>query len=168
MKPIGHMNWNVKALAQSMQITVKEVNEYFQDGRRGSFLMELTLAKVLNGTLSSTGDSFDLTLSGTQKWEIRSLTTRISFANSNNKGKGRVFNEDNFLSKLDSIEGYIVTDLNNFPTVPYYKIDAEVVRTWYLNYKNKKKFSKGQVNETTDGAAEIPLLKMRKLIDQLI
>lgn len=168
MKPLGYMKWNIKDLAQSMQLTVNEVNEYFRDGRRGSFLMELTLAKVLNGTLSRTGDSFDLTLSGTQKWEIRSLTTRISFANSNNKGKGRVFNEDNFLGKLDSIAGYIVTDLNNFPNVPYYKIDAEIVRNWYLNYKNKKKFPKGQVSETTDKAAEIPLLKMRKLLSQLI
>lgn len=168
MKPIGHLIWNIKAISQSMKLTEEEVNEYFKDGRRGSFLMERSLRNALNLRLApSEGSSYDL-IDQDEKWEVRSLTNRIYFSNSNNVGSNRAFKEKDFLKKLKEIAGYYITDLFEFPNVPYYKINSQIVEKWYLNYKAGKSFARGKVKETTDKQANIPREKMLRLINEVL
>ena len=50
-------------------------------------------------------------------------------------GSGRSFEERGFLNKLDNIEGYIVSDIECFPNIPYWKISKETVASWYFNKK---------------------------------
>lgn len=167
MKAIGYLNWNIKALSQSMKLTEDEVKEYFQDGRRGSFLMERSLRNKFSLRLApSEGSSYDL-IDGGLKWEVRSLTNKIYFSNSNNVGSSRKFKEKDFLKKLNEIAGYYITDLFKFPNVPYYKINSHTVEEWYLNFKAKKSFESGKVKETTDKKATIPRIKMLRLIKEL-
>lgn len=169
MKPLSYMNWDIKALSQSMKLTEDEVKEYFKDGRRGSFLMERSLRNELNLRLApSEGSSYDLIDQGNLKWEVRSLTDKIYFSNSNNVGSGREFNEEDFLKKLKEIAGYYITDLFEFPNVPYYKINSQTIEEWYSNYKVKKSFAKGKVKETTDSKASIPRAKMLRLIKEVL
>jgi hypothetical protein len=169
MKPIGYLNWDIKHLSKSMKISESEVIEYFQDGRRGSFLMERSLRNELNLTLApSEGSSYDLIDQSNLKWEVRSLTNKIYFSNSSNVGSGRKFNEKDFLKKIKEIAGYYITDLFEFPIVPYYKIKSEIVERWYLNNKDKKSFAKGEVKQTTDAKANIPRAKMLRLIQEVL
>ena len=46
-------------------------------------------------------------------------------------GSGRSLGADGFLAKLDAIEGYIVSDIEKFPRVPFWIIPAEIVREWW-------------------------------------
>jgi hypothetical protein len=46
-------------------------------------------------------------------------------------GSGRNFAERGFLEKLEEIVGYVISDVESFPTVPYWLVPKEVVRRWY-------------------------------------
>lgn len=46
-------------------------------------------------------------------------------------GSGRRFEEAGFLAKLDSIEGYICSDITLFPDIPVFIVPREILRTLY-------------------------------------
>jgi hypothetical protein len=48
-------------------------------------------------------------------------------------GSGRSFEEQGFLDKLNEIEGYIVSDIELFPKIPFWKINKTTVQNWYVN-----------------------------------
>ena len=78
---------------------------------------------------------------GTFNWDIRSITQGgIYFCPSYMIGSERSFKRYGFLKKTKEIEGYIVSDIESFPTIPYWIIPvAEVVRWW----------GKGSLGKTT-------------------
>ena len=115
--------------------STSDVNAYFTDGRRVSFLLERRIAyEVLNGSLaSSEGAGYDVLDSDGRKWEVRSVSKGgIYFCPSYMVGSGRRFEKDGFLQKLDEIAGYIVSDIQCFPSVPYWQIPADTVRAWWF------------------------------------
>ena len=89
--------------------------------------------EVLGGQLaSSEGAGFDVLDRGGGKWEVRSLTKGgIYFCPSYMVGSGRRFELQGFLSKLADIEGYIVSDITAFPSIPYWKVPVDQVREWW-------------------------------------
>jgi hypothetical protein len=130
----GSFTWNIDELAQSMRLTSDEVQAYFTDGRRVSFLLERRIAReVIHGSLAkSEGAAYDVLDPQGQKWEVRSITRGgIYFCPSYMVGSGRSFHEEGFLEKLDEIEGYIVSDIESFPRIPYWMIPVNVVRLWW-------------------------------------
>ena len=130
----GHLTWNVELLAEAMKITSEDVHAYFTDGRRVSFIIERRIAhEVIGGTLAaSEGAGFDLLDSVGGKWEVRSITkSGIYFCPSYMVGSGRKFELQGFLTKLDEIQGYILSDVQSFPHVPYWIIPKEIVRMWW-------------------------------------
>jgi hypothetical protein len=50
-------------------------------------------------------------------------------------GSGRSFDEARFLAKLEEIEGYIVSDIERFPAVPYWIIPENIVSNWWRENK---------------------------------
>jgi hypothetical protein len=50
-------------------------------------------------------------------------------------GSGRSFDEPGFLAKLKEIEGYIISDVESFPSVPFWILPKTVVETWYRSGK---------------------------------
>ena len=46
-------------------------------------------------------------------------------------GSGRTFNEEGFFKKVNGIAGYILVDIGQFPNVPFWKVPAVDVLTWY-------------------------------------
>jgi hypothetical protein len=44
-------------------------------------------------------------------------------------GSGRSFEPRGFLSKLDEVRGYVLSDIESFPRVPYWAIEAGNVRS---------------------------------------
>ena len=71
------------------------------------------------------GTPYDVIDAHGGRWEVRSLTDRgIYFCPSHMVGSSRNFNERGFMAKLDGIDGYLVSDIEQFPAVPYW-----VVRT---------------------------------------
>lgn len=46
-------------------------------------------------------------------------------------GSGRQFDELGFLRKLDEIAGYIVSDVEGFPNIPFWIVQKTTVLGWY-------------------------------------
>ncbi len=130
---VGVLEWDLESVAQSLRLTQSEVREYFTDGRRVSFILERRICReIVKGTLSpSEGAGFDLIDGNGQKWEVRSITSKIYFCPSYMVGSGRRFNEDGFMTKLSEISGYFVGDVAEFPKIPVWKIPELTVRYWY-------------------------------------
>lgn len=121
-----------------MCLTPEEVKMYFTDGRRVSFLLERRISReVIKGTLApSEGAGYDLLCPNGLKWEVRSISKGgIYFCPSYMVGSGRSFEEAGFLSKLAEVEGYIVSDIEAFPSVPFWKISTATVRAWWTKRK---------------------------------
>lgn len=131
----GLLKWDIPQLSEGLKIPQGDVNAYFTDGRRVSFLLERRIAyEILNGSLaSSEGAGYDVLDSDGRKWEVRSVSrSGIYFCPSYMVGSGRHFEEDGFLQKLDEIAGYIVSDIESFPSVPYWQIPTDTVRAWWF------------------------------------
>lgn len=132
--PHGILEWDLGLLQRAMHLTLDDVRTYFTDGRRVSFVLERRLMReVLGGKLAvSEGDDHDLVDDQGRKWEVRSVSARgIYFCPSYMVGSGRHFECEGFLRKLSMIHGYVVSDITQFPRVPYWLVEAEVVRKWW-------------------------------------
>jgi hypothetical protein len=121
-------------LATALKISEADVRAYFTDGRRVSFVLERRIAaEVVHGRLaSSEGAGYDLIDPAGRYWEVRSITKGgIYFCPSYMVGSGRSFDEAGFLAKLQTIEGYIVSDVESFPEVPFWIIPKSTVQQWW-------------------------------------
>jgi hypothetical protein len=128
------LSWNLPDLARVLRVSEADVREYFTDGRRVSFLLERRLAReVMQGTLAaSEGAGFDLLDPQGRKWEVRSISGGgIYFCPSYMVGSGRRFEEAGFRTKLDEIAGYVVSDIESFPDVPFWILPKTAVETWW-------------------------------------
>lgn len=129
----GILKWDVEELQQAMHLNIDDVNAYFTDGRRISFIVERRLQEILGGQLtSSEGDDHDLSDAQGKGWEVRSITkSGIYFCPSYMVGSGRHFVCDGFLRKLDTVHGYVVSDITQFPKIPYWLIETTLIRQWW-------------------------------------
>ena len=130
----GMFEWDIEKISAALKITTADVQAYFTDGRRVSFLLERRIAyEVLDGTLAiSEGAGYDVLDSQGRKWEVRSVSRGgIYFCPSYMVGSGRHFKERGFLEKLQEIAGYVVSDIERFPSVPYWRISADIVHAWW-------------------------------------
>lgn len=127
--------WDLEALSASMGIPAADVELYFRDGRRVSFLLERRIRDAFpNWKLAaSEGAGYDLLDEVGGKWEVRSISKSIYFCPSYMVGSGRKFGEEGFFAKLDAIGGYICSDITTFPKVPVYIVPADLIRALYLN-----------------------------------
>jgi hypothetical protein len=133
MAPTRKLVWDIDGVARALQIDVKSVREYFTDGRRVAFLIERRIAKEEGFTLAnSEGAAFDLVDQVGAKWEVRNITRGgIYFCPSYMVGSGRSFDTPGFLRKLTAIAGYILTDIERFPEVPYWIVPRAKVEKWW-------------------------------------
>jgi hypothetical protein len=130
----GTFNWDLAQIAAALRISETDVRAYFTDGRRVSFLLERRIAyEVLGGSLAhSEGAGYDVLDPQGRKWEVRSISRGgIYFCPSYMVGYGRSFDEPGFRAKLNDIAGYIVSDIERFPTVPYWVIPTATVADWW-------------------------------------
>ena len=137
-KPNGLLTWDISEIANALKIEEPDVREYFTDGRRVSFLLERRLAyEVVKGKLApSEGAGYDLLDSQSRKWEVRSITKGgIYFCPSYMVGSGRSFDEPGFLRKLKEIEGYIISDVESFPNVPFWILPKTTIENWWRDKK---------------------------------
>lgn len=135
-EPNGILKWNIAEIARALKIKAGDVKDYFTDGRRVSFLLERRLAyEVIKGTLAdSEGAGYDLLDIEGRKWEVRSISRGgIYFSPSYMVGSGRHFQKNGFLKKMEQIEGFIISDIENFPEVPFWILPKSIVGTWWRN-----------------------------------
>tara|TARA_B100000212_G_scaffold327504_1_gene290852 strand:- start:69 stop:569 length:501 start_codon:yes stop_codon:yes gene_type:complete len=134
MSPTGYFKFDLAEISKALRITDDDTKKYFTDGRRVSFLIERRAVESMPGSrlAPNEGSGFDLIDTNGGYWEVRSLTKGgIYFCPSYMVGSGRKFDEFGFLEKLDNVEGYIVTDISEFPTMPYWIIRYELVKRWW-------------------------------------
>lgn len=147
MNQDGLLTWDLNEISKALKITTEDVKLYFTDGRRVSFILERRICyEVVKGKLApSEGAGFDLIDPKGNKWEVRSITRGgIYFCPSYMVGSGRRFEENGFVNKLNEIEGYIVSDVESFPNVPFWIINKKVVYKWWIDGKlgNSTKISR--------------------------
>lgn len=136
--PNGFLVFDETLLARGFELPPEDVRAYFTDGRRVSFILERRLARqVLRGKLAPhEGEAFDVEDFHGRKWEVRSITRQGTyFTPSEMVGKGRIFRRDDFLNKLNNIHGYIVSDIDLFPRIPFWMILSDSIRQLYLDEK---------------------------------
>ena len=130
----GEFRWNIPKIANALKISEEDVKMYFKDGRRISFLLERRIAyEIIKGKLApSEGAGYDLIDPSGKKWEVRSISKGgIYFCPSYMVGSGRKFNEPGFMRKLQEISGYIVSDIEAFPNIPFWILDVQIVIQWW-------------------------------------
>jgi hypothetical protein len=130
----GTMAWNIDEISKALKINVEDVKEYFTDGRRISFILERRICReIIKGKMApSEGAGYDLLDPKGGKWEVRSISSGgLYFCPSYMVGSGRKFNEKGFLDKLEEIEGYIISDIDSFPNVPFWIITKQEVLKWW-------------------------------------
>lgn len=138
MKNRFKIDWAPAALASALKISESDVCEYFTDGRRVSFIIERRLEHEHDGwtRAASEGASFDLLDPDGGKWEVRSITrSGVYFTPSNQVGSGRKFDETAFLQKLKTVKGYILADIETFPSIEVYVVPVANVNRWYSTRK---------------------------------
>jgi hypothetical protein len=139
----GTLSWNIREIAAALKISEADVQEYFRDGRRISFLLERRLCyEIIVGRLApSEGAGYDLIDPGGNKWEVRSISKGgVHFCPSYMVGSGRHFDEPGFITKLQDIAGYILYDIEQFLTVPFWIVEKGQVLAWW---------NAGQLSSTT-------------------
>jgi hypothetical protein len=130
------LEWDATELARAFGITESDVRLYFTDGRRVSFIIERRLVLEHPGwkLAPSEGAGYDLLSPDGGKWEVRSLTRGgVYFCPSYMVGSGRRYEQQGFLEKLNDIRGYILSDIEKFPSVPVFVVPSGCVRKWYEN-----------------------------------
>jgi hypothetical protein len=127
------LKWDLKRISESLAISEEEVISYFRDGRRVSFILERRIRDSFSGwrLAESEGAGHDLVDDKGIYWEVRSVSKNIYFCPSYMVGSGRKFAEPGFIEKLNSIGGYICSDITTFPTVPVYIVPSELIRRLY-------------------------------------
>ncbi len=125
--------WDLAKLSDALQIPPNDVELYFRDGRRVSFLLERRIRDSFPGwrLASSEGAGYDLVDAEGINWEVRSVSKNIYFCPSYMVGSGRSFQEPGFFTKLADIGGYICSDITTFPKVPVFVIPAELIMSLY-------------------------------------
>lgn len=152
----GRLKWDVEEIAKALKMTKEDVRLYFTDGRRVSFLLERRVAyEVLQGKLApSEGAGFDIFDSKGGKWEVRSISKGgIYFCPSYMVGSGRSFDEKGFLRKLKELEGYVISDIESFPDVPFWMVTSKQVESWWKS---------GKLGTTTKISREMALRLIRE------
>ena len=98
-----------------------------------AFLIERRIACEEGFRLAaSEGAAFDLLDGEGGAWEVRNITRGgIYFCPSYMVGSGRSFDTQGFLRKLQQVAGYIATDIESFPTIPYWILRRTVVEQWW-------------------------------------
>lgn len=149
-KPFGTLSWNLSDLAKALHVRESDVRDYFTDGRRISFIIERRIAhEVIQGTLApSEGAGYDVLDPQGRKWEVRSISSGgIYFCPSFMVGSGRKFEEAGFLIKLNDVAGYILSDIESFPDVPFWLVPKEVVERWWQDRRlgSTTKISRKQI-----------------------
>jgi hypothetical protein len=151
------LTWDMDELVKALKIDIEDVEKYFTDGRRVSFILERRIAnEILHGTIAqSEGAPYDVIGSKGRKWEVRSITKGgIYFCPSYMVGSGREFNESGFLAKLKEIDGYVVGDVEKFPIIPIWIISATQILNWW---------NEGKLGRTT----KISRKKALKLVNSI-
>ena len=130
--------WDEQELARAFRVSVADVREYLTDGRRVSFMIERRLANEHPGwnLAKSEGAGHDLIDPQNGKWEVRSITkSGVYFTPSYQVGSGRSFDEAGFVDKLNSIKGYILSDITVFPAVEVYVVPVANVVRWHDQFR---------------------------------
>jgi len=156
MKESGILDWDINSLSKSLKISTEAVYQYFTDGRRVSFLIERRIAlEVLNAQLApSEGAGYDVITDNGEKWEVRSISKGgVYFCPSYMVGSGRSFNQEGFIEKLNEIQGYVLSDIQSFPNIPFWIIKKDVVEEWHTKEQlgSTTKISRGKIFELIKG-----------------
>lgn len=157
------LKFNLELISESLGLPEDAIMDFFNDGRKASFVIEHRLVKEYTGGERSDSENsgWDIKDRNGNKWEVRSLTKfGVYFCPSYMVGSGRKFDEEGFLEKLDGVVGYLITDITQFPDVPVYRIPTSQVLEWYesgeLGINTKLSYKKAAQMFSAVGTESLP------------
>ena len=132
MKKILKHKIDYKKVAEGLGISEDRAKRFIDDGRvvgrLGEFILE---DKNMGERSDNEGTSWDNLTEDNSYLEVRSITTKLSFAPSKEVGYGRTVTEEGFNKKLDDVDSFIAIDFKDDPTqLDFYKIPSEDVKRW--------------------------------------
>jgi len=133
VKHLGKLEWNILKLSSALKIAPSEVEKYMKDGRKVSFICERRVAKEFFGIDETAPENspYDFKDKSGLKWEVRSVTKGGTyFTPSGNVGSGRNYSEQDYLNKLDLLEGFILCDIEEFPKMSVWKVKVPTIKKW--------------------------------------
>ena len=128
------INWNLRDLSSAIKISESAVLRFLRDGRNSAFLLKFRIANELNMSLVEGHNApANLIAANGEIWKIKTCTkiSGVSFCRNAMIGKGRKFNVSDFVEDLKDVTGFILCDLEGFPTVRIYKITSKDVQVLF-------------------------------------
>lgn len=123
---------DLRAVARCFAITDDDAAEWWRDGKAVALLMEMIVARQLDGIRVSGQKPWDVETYDGEKWEVRVCSRRgLHFLPNNQVGAGRKFDRTGFMQKLDAITGYAVCDVSGTGHVDVYYLPADTVLDWF-------------------------------------
>ena len=130
MKHFYKLNFNTKNLVSALYIEEKNVRRFLMDGRNAAFLLKFRLSEELGFPLVE-GKNAPANLIGKNGriWIIKTCTviSGVSFCANSMIGSGRRFNSQKFFDSLKENIGFLVCNLECFPTIRVYKASPEKI-----------------------------------------
>jgi hypothetical protein len=110
MKKINEYYINWEKVGDGLGLPIDKTIELFSDGRILGRLGEFLHEGSEKGKRQNENSSYDVKELNNVRSEIRSITTKVSFASSKEVGYGRKVTENGFIEKLNSLDRFIVID----------------------------------------------------------
>ena len=113
------------------EVSEQRLAERFTDGRLSGLLNEELLAAHFRGLSrnEAIGGPNDLFGVNGEKYEVKTVTRKVSFRPSNQHGQGRVKDDAAALERMQSLHGYILVDVRRMPAVTVYFVSAAALIT---------------------------------------
>ena len=130
---------------KNVEIKFYEIHPYFMmDGRHVGKISEPWVSEFVGGKTQPENCSYDVNTDESkfynsgERLEVRSVINQVSFAPSNQVGKGRKVTEEGFQKKLDSLDYFVIVDSREWKKgyVDFYEFSKQDVSSLGLG-KNK-------------------------------
>lgn len=137
--------WDPAACIAPFGLNDKQGGYLLLDPRVRGLLVERAICS-LPGWDNSPGReaAFDAIAPDGRRFEVRSFNKRLSFTPSSMRGAGRHFDEAAWLEWLSGVDGVLVADMKEFPTVEVYLVPSHTLRLWFTQGRLGKNASVGR------------------------
>lgn len=113
MKELYTYKIDMEGMSRMLSLSEEKTFEWLFDGRPMGRLAEFLHEKVGGGTRQNEKSPFDVEELDGVKTEIRTITSKISFASSKEIGYGRTVTTEGYQEKLNSVDRFIAVDIRN-------------------------------------------------------
>jgi len=125
MKEVYRHTIDFEMVSKGLNLPLDYVINFFDDGRIIGRLGEFISQSKFKTERPSENSSFDVIGELGEKIEVRCVTNNLSFAASNEIGKGRKVTEEGFKEKINGIDVYHVIDKRKIDDLIFIEVNKQ-------------------------------------------